>query len=852
MKKLFKILGISIVAIFVLLLVLPSFLKGKINNIAKKEMNKMLNAETTWGDMDLSLVRNFPNASAGLHDFTIVGKAPFAGDTLASVKEARVVINILSLFGDNIEINKVIVDEPNINLLINKDGKANWDIYISGTDVDSTEETEDDSSESSTGLNLDEVSLNDGKIVYNDDMGNMNILANNINISLSGGLQATQSTIKTKTSIGDFTFAMDGSEYASNIGIGSDLELEMNSETGRFDISKGNVKINELTLKALGYFQASDKTTMDISLATANSDFKNIIDLIPQDYMHYFEGVTTSGTAEIKVEIKGEYEGENYPAIAANIDINNGEVKYKDLPSSIDNINAKANITKAQGDLNLLIVDVPTIKLSIANNPISGNFTLKTPMTDPYFNVAVNGKVNLDDLKKAIPLEGTEINGKLSADLNASGNYSSIEKEQYDKVKTDGRMTLSDFVYTDKSFTSDIKIPTGSLVFSTTNISLQDVNVNIGKSDCKIEGGLSNFYPYIFDKKLLTGNLNLNSDYLDLNELSNLSTDSDVESTVATTKTSDTSATAIKIPQNINFILSTNIRKADYQNLELENITGNVYVKNGIADMRSLSMSTLGGLLKITGAYENTNEPKFNMNFNVKDMSMSQAATSISTLAGWLPIGKRANGNFSLNMDFSGDLDENMSPVLSTLNGKGTFSSSEITFATNQVITNVLGKVLKNDKFSNGMKIKAVSTGFTLENGNLILPEFTANLLDQTAAISGKVGIDQTMDMNIDLDLDRAHLSDNINSLISKIPNSDNINTIPIGVNLSGDMKSPKISLDTKAAENIAKEQIKEAAKDKITNFFKKEDADESKESDSTSSNGIKEKAKDVLNNLFK
>ncbi|MFV0346249.1 MAG: AsmA-like C-terminal region-containing protein [Bacteroidales bacterium] len=839
MKKLFKILGISIVVIFALLLILPFFFKDKINDIAKKEVNKMLDAEVTWGDMSLSLIKNFPNASAGLYDFTVVGKEPFAGDTLASVKEARVVINLFSLFGDNIEINKVLVNEPNINLLINKNGKANWDIYVSETD--STEAQPEDESTSSTGLNLSEVSLNDGKILYKDDESNMYMLADKINISLSGGLQAAQSTIKTTASIENFTFAMDGSEYASDISIGTDLALEMNSETGRFDISKGNVTINDLVLTALGYFQASDKPTMDINLATANSDFKNIINLIPQDYMHYLDGVTTSGTAEIKVNVQGEYEGENYPAITANIDIANGVVKYKDLPSSIDNINVKANITKAQGDLNLLVVAVPTMKLSIANNPISGNLTLKTPMSDPYFNVGVNGKVNLTDLKKAIPLEGTEINGKLEVNLSASGNYSSIEKEQYDKVKTDGKITLSDFVYTDKSFTSDIKVPTGSLVFSTTKISLQNVSVNIGKSDCKIEGGLSNFYPYIFDNKLLTGNLTLNSSYLDLNELSNLSTDTEVESTVATTKTTDTSATAIKIPQNINFTLSTNIKKADYQNFELDNITGNVYVKNGIADMRSLSMSTLGGLLKITGAYENVSKPKFNVNFNVKDMNMSQAATSISTLAGWLPIGKKANGNFSLDLDFSGDLDDELSPNLSTLNGKGTFSSSEITFATNQVITNVLSKVLKSDKFSNGMKIKAVSTSFTLENGNLILPEFTTNLADQSTTISGKLGVDKTMDMNIKLDLDRAHLSDNINSLISKIPNSDNIKTIPVGVNLSGEMKSPKVSLDTKAAENLAKEQVKEVAKEKVNEIIKDKIKDEDKQ-----------KAKDILNNLFK
>ena len=44
MKKAFKITGIAIVAIIVLLMVLPMAFKGKIETIVKQEGNKLLNA----------------------------------------------------------------------------------------------------------------------------------------------------------------------------------------------------------------------------------------------------------------------------------------------------------------------------------------------------------------------------------------------------------------------------------------------------------------------------------------------------------------------------------------------------------------------------------------------------------------------------------------------------------------------------------------------------------------------------------------------------------------------------------------------------------------------------------------
>ncbi|PLW93361.1 MAG: hypothetical protein C0591_14755, partial [Marinilabiliales bacterium] len=65
--KALKYVGIFMLIIIALLVIsmfiVPQFYKDKIGEIAKTEINKQLNAEVDFGEIDLSLFINFPNFS---------------------------------------------------------------------------------------------------------------------------------------------------------------------------------------------------------------------------------------------------------------------------------------------------------------------------------------------------------------------------------------------------------------------------------------------------------------------------------------------------------------------------------------------------------------------------------------------------------------------------------------------------------------------------------------------------------------------------------------------------------------------------------------------------------------------
>lgn len=75
----------------------------------------MIRGQFNFESLDLSLIRNFPQATVMLNDFYLVGEGEFASDTLLSVKQLDVAVDILSLLsGDEIEIEKILLHRPDI------------------------------------------------------------------------------------------------------------------------------------------------------------------------------------------------------------------------------------------------------------------------------------------------------------------------------------------------------------------------------------------------------------------------------------------------------------------------------------------------------------------------------------------------------------------------------------------------------------------------------------------------------------------------------------------------------------------------------------------------------------------
>ena len=91
-----------------LAIAIPYFFKDDIIDFAKQRLNNTLNAKVNFSDIDLSLLKSFPDLHVSLRDLHIQGKQPFQAITLAKVARFDLGVDVQALWKNYQDNNQTI------------------------------------------------------------------------------------------------------------------------------------------------------------------------------------------------------------------------------------------------------------------------------------------------------------------------------------------------------------------------------------------------------------------------------------------------------------------------------------------------------------------------------------------------------------------------------------------------------------------------------------------------------------------------------------------------------------------------------------------------------------------------
>ena len=201
--------------------------------------------------------------------------------------------------------------------------------------------------------------------------------------------------------------------------------------------------------------------------------------------------------------MKGEFVGDSIvPAMNVNLEVNDGMFKYASLPTSVDKINILAVVNNPGGSIDQTSVTINPFNFRLGGNPFSLTAEVSTPVSDAEFAVTANGLINLSMIEQAFPMDNLNLSGIIQSDLKVSGLMSYIEKEQYDKIKAAGYISIKDMqLKTDDMPSLDIE--KSLFTFNTQYLELSDTKIQIGNSDLSINSRLENYLGYLLKKNTL-------------------------------------------------------------------------------------------------------------------------------------------------------------------------------------------------------------------------------------------------------------------------------------------------------------------------------------------------------------
>nr|WP_320120037.1 AsmA-like C-terminal region-containing protein [uncultured Marinifilum sp.] len=827
MKKFLKIFGGFILVLLALLLVLPYFFKDQIFERVQSEMDNALDANVEIGDLSLSMIKNFPNLYVELENLRLTGKGEFQNDTLAFVGSLYTAVDLSSaLSGSKVKVGTIVLANSKVNAKVLESGKANWDIIkLTGEDELVEEET---SEASDFKVIFEEVKVENFALQYKDASLKTVFSLADLDLTLSGDFSAKSTNLNILSTVKGIDFDFEDVRYVNKGDLSLEAIVAANLEDMIFTFQENKLGINNLAFTIdgkLGIIQ--DAYDLDLKLKANKTDFKSLLELVPDVFKSEMEGLETSGSLDLNAFVKGEYRENFYPSFGANLKVNDANIKYADLPESVESINIDAQINHPGGDLDLLSADVNRFHFEVANNPFDAELHVKNPISDPLLSGLFKGVVDFEKIKHAIPMDSVNIAGLVTSDISFNGRYSSIEKEEYEKFTAKGDVSLNNFVFTTPDFPQGIKIIKSVMKFTPAYISLNSFDSRIGESDIQLKGKIENFIPYAMKNETLKGTFNLSSNSMNLNEF--MTEDDKLEDNVEDT----IPLSIIEIPANLDLRLSSVFKNIRFDQMDIKNVKGLIEVRNSAAKLTNLSMDMLKGELTMNGAYstKNIKKPTTNFAMDINNFDINSAYHSLSMIKKMMPIAMNCAGKISSKLTVSSSLDEEMNPIPASINGEGTLSSREIIINENKAF-DALAAALKNDEYKR-ISVTQFDMNFVITNGNVEVKPFKTKVAGNSATIYGTQSVDGKLNFTMDMKLPKEQLGKEINQYFEVLPGLKNVPAFDVAVKITGTVDNPVVKPDlSKAIKQAQKAVAKE-----LERKAKKE---------------LEKKGKDFLNKLFK
>ena len=317
--------------------------------------------------------------------------------------------------------------------------------------------------------------------------------------------------------------------------------------------------------------------------------------------------------------------------------------------------------------------------------------TINARLDTPSITFATNHERNSKSLKARITLDGKNIDAKMGPantltssllKVNASINQNKDKTDFLNQWNPSADFVLGDAVLKVDGLDEDIRISNIDFLFNSHELDFKKSTFRIGKSDMSLQGSVIGIKEWIEDhKNLMKGEMQLTSDYIDINEIldltSGLGRAKDVAEATETGKEDD----PFMVPEGIDFNFVLNTKKALYDNFDLNNLNGTMTVKDGTLLLREIGFTNKAAEMQLTAMYQSPrkNNLFLALDFHLLRVQINDLLTMIPYVDTLVPMLKSFDGQAEFHIGAETNLKSNYVPKISTLRAAADIEGRNLT-----------------------------------------------------------------------------------------------------------------------------------------------------------------------------
>lgn len=533
----------------------------------------------------------------------------------------------------------------------------------------------------------------------------INVITDELSLKADATIKDGDIALNTEFNTPSISIEMDSDMYVPGWSFGFTLPLETNMDITRFNVKEGaNVRIDgqQIAFNANGTLGGQQMVAGRARIRTPRDlDIDRLISMIPDAFRDMLEGIDVHGLVGLDINVKGALAdaGPVLDNATARISLRNLDASVNDslnaasgkltleaaYPSrvAVDRHRQTADVIIKATDLDLSMIDSTNINAAIEDLNLSASVAGLDEDIDKM-NVLVDlsvGKLSgdMDTLAASLgntaitlnmaPADGTiamkadigfdQLAATMGSALSATLGATKLQAmAQYDSTKTDilnqwnpqVKVLLKDGQV--DMLASPICLKTLDFDFSLGRFNINECRAEIDDSDIQLWGDIYNIGEFMDGTGLLTGELSLESDHMNLNRLMALTGDEEdqeaaQEAVQEIEEGQDTISTGpIMIPKGIDLTLYTNLSEVDFNDHTFNNVGGDISIKDGVMIMQELGFSSKAAEMQLTAIYRTPNvQDRFmELDFHLLDIEIDELIDIVPSVDSIMPMLKALSG----------------------------------------------------------------------------------------------------------------------------------------------------------------------------------------------------------------
>jgi hypothetical protein len=745
--------GSLVLLLVLVLLLLPLLFRDRIAARLKTGIASAVEAQVDWRSASVGLLRDFPNASLSLDNLSVVGVQPFQGDTLASVRQARLILELASVIGfvrhgEPIVVREVVLREPRVALRVLPDGRANWNITRPSSSAAST-------SGKGVAVTLRDLELSDASVTLDDQQSKIALALHGLDESLRGDFASEKFMLSTRTTVDSAFVRYAGIPWLSGVALHLNADVDADLRARRFTFRTDTLRLNELLLAFAGSATlGKPDVALDLAFSTPGTAFRDILSLVPAVYAHDFAKLRTAGTMSVSGRVRGSYGPHAFPAFALRAKVENAGFQYASLPLPARGIFMDLAVDNPGGDVDSTVIHLKRFHAELGGRPVDARLMVRTPGSDPDVDLRLVGALDLADLARTVKLpEVNSLAGLVKADVAMRARLSDVNAARYDRVSASGAASASRIALRAASLPHPIAVDTAALHLTPRAAQLTAFAARVGNSDFRGNVTLDNLLGFLMHGDDLRGTGSVASSHFDLAEW----------------KSSEPTTEVIPVPPRVDFTLNAAATRVTYGAIALDDVRGTLRVKDQRITLDDLRMATMGGTVAASGAYDTRDlaRPTFDLSLQLADVDIPKSFAVLTTVQKLAPIARWARGSVSGTLAMKGLLASDMTPVFGALTGRGDLKTDHLVVQDAPVLEKLAGSLSLAQLRS--PSLGAVRLAFDVADGRVKVKPFDVNAGGVTMTVGGSNGIDQSLAYDLALALPRTALGDAATGAVQRL-----------------------------------------------------------------------------------